>query len=199
MVMTTSTMLELGTQAPDFELLDVMSGEKVKRSYFVGQKAVLVMFICHHCPFVKHIEHELATMGHEYGQKGVGVVAISSNDAANFPEDSPEKLKEMGHRLGFNFPYLYDESQKVAQAYQAACTPDFFLFDSKMSLVYRGQLDASRPGNSEPVNGQDLRAAMDAVLAGKPVSADQHVSTGCNIKWKAGNEPKYYRLPLSQG
>jgi peroxiredoxin len=191
MVMTASTMLELGTKAPDFDLPDVMSGSNVKLSFFEGEKALLVMFICRHCPFVKHVEVELAKLGHDYGKKGVGVVAISSNDAENFPDDGPVELKQMGKKLGFNFPFLYDESQKVAQAYKAACTPDFFLFDGQLKLIYRGQLDASRPGNSEPVTGKDLRAAMDAVLAGLPVSEDQHVSTGCNIKWKAGNEPKY--------
>ncbi|MBS1991798.1 MAG: thioredoxin family protein [Cyanobacteria bacterium SZAS LIN-3] len=191
MVMTASTMLELGTHAPDFELPDVMSGAKVKLSYFTGKKALLVMFICRHCPFVKHIDKQLAALGHDYGGKGVGIVAISSNDAENYPEDSPAKLKDMGEKLDFSFPLLYDESQKVAKAYKAACTPDFFLFDADFKLVYRGQLDASRPGNQEPVTGKDLRDAIDAVLAGKPVSEDQHVSTGCNIKWKAGNEPKY--------
>ncbi|MBS1995621.1 MAG: thioredoxin family protein [Cyanobacteria bacterium SZAS LIN-2] len=191
MVMTASTMLELGTTAPDFELPDVMSGAKVKLSYFTGKKALLVMFICRHCPFVKHIDKQLAALGHDYGGKGVGIVAISSNDAENYPEDSPAKLKDMGEKLDFSFPLLYDESQKVAKAYKAACTPDFFLFDADFKLVYRGQLDASRPGNQEPVTGKDLRDAIDAVLAGKPVSEDQHVSTGCNIKWKAGNEPKY--------
>jgi len=191
MVMTASTMLELGTKAPDFELPDVMSGAKVKLSYFTGKKALLVMFICRHCPFVKHIDKQLAALGHDYGKRDVGIVAISSNDAASHPEDSPAKLKEMADRLDFNYPLLYDESQKVAQAYKAACTPDFFLFDSDFKLVYRGQLDSSRPGNNEPVDGKDLRAALDAILAGKPVSEDQHVSTGCNIKWKAGNEPKY--------
>jgi peroxiredoxin len=191
MVMTASTMLELGTVAPDFELPDVMSGAKVKLSYFKGKNALLVMFICRHCPFVKHIDKQLAALGHDYGGKGVGVVAISSNDAENYPEDTPAKLKDMGEKLDFNFPLLYDESQKVAHAYKAACTPDFFLFDADFKLVYRGQLDASRPGNQEPVTGKDLRDAIDAVLAGEPVSENQHVSTGCNIKWKAGNEPKY--------
>jgi peroxiredoxin len=191
MVMTASTMLELGTKAPDFELLDVVSDTKVRLSYFESNKALLVMFICTHCPFVKHIEQELARLGHDYGKQGVGVVAVSANDAEHYPADAPAELKSMAKRLGFNFPYLYDESQKVAQAYKAACTPDFFLFDSQQKLVYRGQLDDSRPGNDQPVNGKDLRAALDAVLAGKPISEDQKVSTGCNIKWKAGNEPKY--------
>jgi len=191
MVMTASTMLELGTKAPDFELPDVMSGDKVKLSYFQGKKALLVMFICRHCPFVKHVEKQLAALGHDYGKRDVGIVAISSNDVANYPEDAPEKLRDMAEKLDFNYPVLYDESQKVAQAYKAACTPDFFLFDADFKLVYRGQLDASRPSNSEPVDGKDLRAAMDAVLADKPVAEDQHVSTGCNIKWKVGNEPKY--------
>jgi peroxiredoxin len=191
MVMTASTMLELGTRAPDFDLHDVISENNVKLSFFEGEKALLVMFICKHCPFVKHVEHELAKLGHDYGKKGVGIVAISSNDAAKHPDDAPAELKHMAKKLGFNFPFLYDETQKVAQAYRAACTPDFFLFDGQLKLVYRGQLDASRPGNTEPVDGKDLRAALDAVLAGKPVSDDQHVSTGCNIKWRAGNEPQY--------
>jgi peroxiredoxin len=191
MVMTASTMLELGTSAPDFDLPDVMSGDRVSLDYFKGKKALLVMFICRHCPFVKHIEVELAKLGLDYGARDVGIVAISSNDADTHPEDKPEKLKEMGERLGFNYPFLYDQSQKVAQAYKAACTPDFFLFDQDFKLVYRGQLDASRPGNNEPVSGKDLRAAIEAVLADKPVAAEQLVSTGCNIKWKAGNEPKY--------
>jgi len=184
-------MLELGTKAPGFELPDVMSGAKVKLSYFTGKKALLVMFICRHCPFVKHIDKQLAALGHDYGKRDVGIVAISSNDVASHPEDSPAKLKEMADKLDFNYPLLYDESQKVAQAYKAACTPDFFLFDGDFKLVYRGQLDSSRPGNNEPVDGKDLRAALDALLAGQPISEDQHVSTGCNIKWKAGNEPKY--------
>ncbi|MBU6451094.1 MAG: thioredoxin family protein [Cyanobacteria bacterium REEB67] len=191
MVMTASTMLELGTSAPDFDLPDVLSGDRVNLSYFQGKKALLVMFICRHCPFVKHIEVELAKLGLDYGAKDVGIVAISSNDADTHPEDKPEKLKEMGERLGFNYPFLYDQTQKVAQAYKAACTPDFFLFDQDLKLVYRGQLDASRPGNNEPVTGNDLRAAIDAVLADKPVAEEQLVSTGCNIKWKAGNEPSY--------
>ena len=191
MVMTASTMLELGTKAPDFDLPDVMSGSNVKLSFYEGKKALLVMFICTHCPFVKHVEKELAKLGHDYGKKGVGIAAISSNDAQNYPADAPTELQIMGKKLGFNFPYLYDESQKVAHAYKAACTPDFFLFDGQFKLVYRGQLDASRPGNTEPVDGKDLRAAIDAVLADSPVAEDQHVSTGCNIKWKEGNEPKY--------
>jgi peroxiredoxin len=191
MVMTASTMLELGTKAPDFDLPDVISGSNVKLSFFEGEKALLVMFICCHCPFVKHVEDELGRIGHDYGSKSVGIVAISANDAEHHPDDAPAQLKAMAKKVGFNFPYLYDESQSVAQAYKAACTPDFFLFDGDHKLVYRGQLDASRPGNQEPVNGKDLRAALDAILAGKPVSQDQHVSTGCNIKWKAGNEPKY--------
>jgi peroxiredoxin len=191
MVMTSSTMLELGTKAPDFDLPDVMSGDSVNLSYFRGKKAVLVMFICKHCPFVVHIEKELAKLGQDYVATDLGIVAISANDATTHPEDRPEKLKEMGERLAFNFPFLYDQTQKVAQAYKAACTPDFFLFDENLKLVYRGQLDASRPSNSEPVNGKDLRAAIDAVLADKAIEGEQMVSTGCNIKWRAGNEPKY--------
>jgi len=184
-------MLELGTKAPDFSLPDVVSGRQMSLADFAGKKALLIMFICRHCPFVKHVEGELAKLGKDYASKEVAIVAISSNDAANYPEDTPEKLKEMAIRLGFNFAFLYDESQKVAHAYKAACTPDFFLFDGQSKLVYRGQLDASRPGNNEAVDGKDLRAAIDAILADKPVSDEQHVSTGCNIKWKAGNDPKY--------
>ncbi len=184
MAQTASTMLELGTVAPDFALTDVVSGKTVRRDDFRGKKALLVMFICAHCPFVKHIEKELAKFGQDYSAKPVGIVAISANDAASYPADNPEGLKRQADTFGFTFPYLYDESQSVGHAYDASCTPDIYLFDADFKLVYRGQFDASRPSNTIPVTGQDLRAALDAVLAGKPVPADQKPSIGCNIKWK---------------
>jgi peroxiredoxin len=192
MVRTLSTMLELGTQAPDFQLPDVVTGRAVSLSTFAERKALLVMFICRHCPYVKHVQEELARLGRDYRDKDVGIVAISSNDAAEHPDDAPESLKEMAEELGFVFPYCYDESQAVAKAYSAACTPDFFLFDAERRLVYRGQLDDSRPQSGKPVTGRDLRAALDSVLAGEPVNTDQVPSLGCNIKWKAGNEPEYF-------
>jgi peroxiredoxin len=185
MAQTASTMLELGTVAPDFALTDVVSGKTIRRDDYRGKKALLVMFICAHCPFVKHIEKELARFGHDYAAQPAAIVAISSNDAANFPADNPEGLKKQAETFGFSFPYLYDESQSVARAYDAACTPDIYLFDADFKLVYRGQFDASRPSNTISVTGQDLRAALDAVLAVKPVPADQKPSIGCNIKWKA--------------
>lgn len=185
MALTESTMmLELGAEAPDFSLPDVVSGKTIRRDDLRVQKALLVMFICTHCPYVKHVEKGLAALGTDYAGKPLSIVAISSNDAENYPDDSPAGLKRQAQTMGFKFPYLYDESQSVARAYHAACTPDFFLFDSNLKLVYRGQLDSSRPGNGKPVTGEDLRAAMDAVLAGKPVSPDQRPSIGCNIKWK---------------
>ncbi len=193
MALTPSTMLGLGTQAPDFSLQDVVSGKQISLNSFSGKKGLLVMFICQHCPYVQHVKEELARLGKEYAAKNLGIVAISSNDAENYPDDKPEKLKEMAKELGFSFPFCYDESQEVARAYSAACTPDFFLFDQDQRLVYRGQMDDSRPGNGKPVNGRDLRAAIDAVLAGRPVSADQKPSIGCNIKWKKGNEPDYFK------
>ena len=193
MARTESTMLELGTPAPAFDLPDVVSGGQITLGTFAGKKALLVMFICRHCPFVKHVERELARLGEDYASRSVGIVAISSNDAASYPEDSPGSLREMAKELGFTFPLCFDDSQEVAKAYASSCTPDFYLFDESRRLVYRGQLDDSRPGSSIPVTGRDLRAALDAVLAGKPVSPDQKPSLGCNIKWKAGNEPSYYR------
>ncbi len=192
MVKTPSTMLELGTSAPDFHLPDVVSGEEVTLHRFSTKKALLVMFICRHCPYVKHVEAELASIGHDYADEDISIVAISSNDAVEHPEDAPESLKEMAEELGFNFPYLYDESQKVAKAYTAACTPDFFLFDAERNLAYRGQLDDSRPGNDLPVTGRDLRSAMDAVLSDSPISSEQRPSVGCNIKWKTDNAPAYF-------
>jgi peroxiredoxin len=184
MAAVSSTMLPLGTLASDFSLPDVVSGKTVSLSDFSGQKALLVMFICRHCPYVQHVKHELARIGKDYSQKGLGIVAISSNDAKKYPEDAPESLKEMAQECGFIFPLCYDETQEVARAYHAACTPDFFLFDGERKLVYRGQLDDSRPGNGKPVTGRDLRSAIDAVLAGKPVNPHQKPSLGCSIKWK---------------
>lgn len=185
MALTESTMeLELGTKAPDFALRDVVTGKMVQRDDFHGRKGLLVMFICTHCPYVKHVEKGLAALGMDYDGKPISIVAISSNDADMYPDDSPEGLKQQAQRLGFRFPYLYDETQAVANAYHAACTPDFFLFDGDLKLAYRGQFDSSRPGSGVPVTGQDLRAAMDALLQGKPIPAEQKPSIGCNIKWK---------------
>ena len=192
MARTPSTMLPLGTAAPDFSLPNV-DGKTVSLADFKGAPALLVMFICNHCPFVKHIAAGLAQLGKDYQPRGAAMVAIMSNDAAAYPDDSPAKMAEEARNRGYVFPYLYDESQGVGKAYRAACTPDFFLFDRDHKLVYRGQLDASRPDNGVPVTGQDLRAALDAVLAGKPVAAEQRPSIGCNIKWRAGNEPEYFR------
>jgi peroxiredoxin len=191
MARTPSTMLSLGTLAPDFLLPDVVTGKSVSLTTFAGSKALLVMFICQHCPFVIHVKPELARIGQDYLSKGVGIIAISANDAVKYPQDNPDHLKAMAQDLNLNYPLCYDESQNVAQAYQAACTPDFFLFDGDLKLVYRGQLDSSRPGNDVPVTGADLRAAIDAVLTEQPVSAAQMPSIGCNIKWKPGNEPGY--------
>lgn len=185
MVLTPSTMLSLGSPAPDFQLPDVVSGDTVTLGSFANKQALLVMFICRHCPFVVHVQEELARLGSDYKTRNVGIVAISSNDADAYPDDSPANLKAMAEELGFAFPYCYDESQEVARAYQAACTPDFYLFGGQRELVYRGQLDGSRPGNNEPVTGKDLREAMDAVLSGSAVSDVQMPSIGCNIKWKA--------------
>jgi peroxiredoxin len=192
---TESTMVELGSDAPAFELVDVVSGRAVGRDDVAGDRGLLVMFICVHCPYVKHVEQELARIGADYSGKDgagkIGMVAISANDVAAYPEDSPAEMKAQALRLGFRFPYLYDETQEVARAYHAACTPDFFLYDAGMKLVYRGQLDDSRPrrpsggGNDVPVTGKDLRAALDAVIAGKRPDTNQRSSIGCNIKWVA--------------
>lgn len=185
-------MLPLGTKALDFHLRDVVSGKTISLDTFSGKTALLVMFICQHCPFVKHIKEEMAQLGKDYVNRDVGIVAISANDIDKYPDDAPEQLKEMAQELGLMFPVCYDESQETAKAYTAACTPDFFLFDADQRLVYRGQLDDSRPSNGKPVTGEDLRAAIDAVLAGRAVNSEQKPSIGCNIKWKPGNEPKYY-------
>jgi peroxiredoxin len=192
MAMVSSTMLDLGTPAPAFQLPDVVSGETISLETFAGKSALLVMFICKHCPFVKHIQDELAQLGHDYGPKNVGIVAISANSIQTYPQDGPEHLKTMAQTLGFHFPYCYDATQAVAKAYTAACTPDFFLFDGDHALVYRGQLDGSRPGNGVPVTGQDLRSALDQVIAEQPVPTTQTPSIGCNIKWTPGNEPAYF-------
>ena len=184
MARTESAMLALGTSAPDFVLQDLVTGHEVSTQALDTLKGLLVMFICRHCPFVKHLEKGLAQLGQDYAGKGVGIVAISSNDAENYPDDAPESLAEQARELGFNFPYLYDESQEVARAYGAACTPDFFLFDDELNLVYRGQFDDSRPGNEVPVTGKDLRGALDALITSEPISPEQRPSLGCNIKWK---------------
>jgi peroxiredoxin len=184
MALTESAMMELGTEAPDFALVDVVSGKMVRRDDYRGKQALLVMFICTHCPYVKHVEKGLAALGKDYAGKPLGIAAIASNDAVTYPDDGPAGLTAQAEALGFVFPYLYDESQAVAHAYQAACTPDIFLFDGSFKLAYRGQFDASRPGNGIPVTGKDLRTAIDLVLAGQPVTTDQRPSLGCNIKWK---------------
>jgi len=193
MVATPSVMLALGTAAPAFDLPDVASGKRFSLESFAGKRALLVMFISRHCPYVQHVKEELARIGKDYGTRNVGIVAISANDAANYPDDAPAKLKEMAEDSRFTFPLCYDESQDVAKAFSAACTPDFFLFDSDRRLVYRGQLDDSRPSNGKPVTGRDIRNALDAVLAGHAASEDQKPSLGCNVKWKTGNEPQYAR------
>ena len=193
MSLTPSTMSALGNKAPDFTLPDSVSGKEFSLGTFAGKKALLVMFICRHCPYVQHIKAELARLGKDYANREIGIVAVSSNDAKNYPDDAPDKLKGMAEELQFTFPFCYDETQEIAKIYQAACTPDFFLFNRERKLVYRGQLDDSRPGNGKPLNGRDLRAAIDAVLADRPVPPDQKPSIGCNIKWKPGNAPSYAR------
>lgn len=190
MVKTASTMLPLGTTAPDFSLPNV-DGTTVRRSDFAG-KPLLVIFMCNHCPFVIHLREALADFTKEYQSKGLAIVGISSNDVENYPQDGPEEMKQEAESAGYSFPYLYDEDQSVAKAYKAACTPDFFLFDSDHALVYRGQFDSSRPGSETPVTGEDLKAACDAVLAGQDVPSEQRPSIGCNIKWKAESAPEYF-------
>ena len=193
MAATPSTMLPLGTRAPDFQLPD-SDGRLVSSDEFSTCRALLVMFLCNHCPYVRHVAEEVVRVVGDYQARGVGVVAISSNDVAQYPDDSPARMAEVARAMGLAAPYLYDETQEVAKAYHAACTPDFFLFDADRRLVYRGQLDAARPGNGVPVTGHDLRAALDAVLADEPVPDPQRPSLGCNIKWKPGNEPEYFEL-----
>ncbi len=184
-----STMTALGSEAPPFALPDVTTGRTVRLEDFAARNALLVMFICRHCPYVAHVRDGLARLGKDYADADIGIVAISANDPAEYPEDAPESLAEEARLAGYRFPYLFDETQEVARAYGAACTPDFFLYDADRRLVYRGQFDASRPGNGIPVTGEDLRGAIDAVLEGRPVPEDQRPSIGCSIKWRAGNEP----------
>lgn len=191
MVRTASVMLPLGTEAPNFTLPDY-DGKVVSRDDFRGKKGLLVIFMCNHCPYVKHVAPELARLAAEYPAKGISIVGISSNDVASHPEDAPDKMKSEAAAQGYHFPYLFDESQEVAQRYHAACTPDFFLFDDQFRLIYRGQLDETRPKQGSTPHGKDLRAAMDALLAGTPIPQPQRPSIGCNIKWKSGNEPEYF-------
>lgn len=185
MARTPSNMIPLGTSAPDFSLLDTTSGKTVSLDDLKSDKATVIMFICNHCPFVKHVDEQLVALANDYMTKGVSFIAISSNDVENYPQDGPELMKEEAEKLGYPFPYLYDASQEVAKAYDAACTPDFYIFDGALKCAYRGQLDDSRPGNSKPVTGNDLRAALDDILRGQSVAAPQIPSLGCNIKWKA--------------
>lgn len=195
MASVSSTMLELGTTAPDFRLPNMnpaAGGDIVSLADVKGAKALLVVFMCNHCPYVVHIREVLVALINEYQAKGVMMVGISANDATTHPADGPEPMRAAAAEHGFTFPYLYDEDQTAAKAYRAACTPDFFLFDEALKLVYRGQFDGARPGNGVPVTGTDLRAALDAVLAGESISSEQRPSMGCNIKWRAGNEPEYY-------
>ena len=191
MAETPSTMLDIGSPAQDFSLSEPASGNQVRLADFYG-RPLLVVFSCNHCPYVLHILESFSEYAHNAQQSGLAVVMISSNDVAGYPADGPEKMAELATRIGFDFQYLYDETQQVARAYRAACTPDFFLFDSAHQLVYRGQYDNSRPGNDLPVSGSDLKAATDALLEGKPITGEQVPSVGCNIKWRAGNEPGYF-------
>lgn len=192
MVLTPSTMLPLGTSAPDFELSDVVSGKTISLKTFSDCKALLIIFMCRHCPFVKHVQQEFYNIQEDYQDRGLGIIAISANDVAKYPDDSPDNLKAMAQEFGYKFPVCYDETQEVSKAYTAACTPDFFLFDRTYKLVYRGQLDDSRPSNGIPVTGRDLRKAIAATLADQSVDLEQKPSIGCNIKWKLGNEPEYF-------
>lgn len=191
MVRTESTMLPLGTKAPDFTLPNT-DGNQVSLADYSDCRALLVMFICNHCPYVKHVADQLKVLADDYSQKGVSVVAISSNDADKYPDDSPDAMAKEKEERGYPFEYLFDEDQSVAQAYRAACTPDFYLFDSNQQLFYRGQLDSSRPNSGIPVTGEDLRHAIDTVLSGESAPETQRPSLGCNIKWKEGNEPQYF-------
>lgn len=184
MAMTPSNMLALGTPAADFSLLDTVSGKKLSLQELKGEKGTVIMFICNHCPFVIHVNPEISKLGTEYQKKKISFIAISSNDIENYPQDSPELMTQLARQENYTFPYLYDETQEVAKAYNAACTPDFYLFDSNLNLAYRGQLDDSRPGNNIPLSGADLREALDNLLNKKPISKNQKPSIGCNIKWK---------------
>jgi peroxiredoxin len=192
MALTASTMLSLGTQALDFNLPNVVTRQNISLATFANKKSLLVIFISQHCPFIKHIRYELAKLGKDYLNSDLGIVAISSNDATKYPDDAPISLEKMALELDLEYPICYDESQDVAKSYTAACTPDFFLFDAGRKLVYRGQLDNSRPSNGLPVTGSDLRAAIDSVLVGRGIVGEQKPSIGCNIKWKPGNEPSYF-------
>jgi thiol-disulfide isomerase/thioredoxin len=192
MAQTPSTMLPLGTILPPFQLTDGVTDKLVTSAHVAGKKGILVMFLCNHCPFVKHVLKEIGRVGADALAKGVGVVAINSNDVSAYPEDAPGKMQELARAEGWRFPYLYDESQIVAKNFHAACTPDFFLFDAQGSLIYRGQLDGSRPGNDAPIDGRDLRAAIDALVSDGRIPEEQRPSVGCNIKWKGGNAPAYY-------
>jgi len=191
MARTPTIAVDLGYQAPGFQLPDVVSGRTLSFEDVRGEHATVVMFICNHCPFVVHVLDQIVSIGNDYGRKGIGLVAISSNDVERYPEDSPERMSALALSKHFPFPYLYDAAQEVAKAYAASCTPDLSVFDKDGRCVYRGQLDGSRPGNGVPVDGRDLRSALDCLIAGEPVSADQRPSLGCNIKWKPGNEPDY--------
>jgi thiol-disulfide isomerase/thioredoxin len=184
MALTESTMLALNTVAPDFSLLDVVTGKRISLDELKSDKGTVIMFICNHCPFVLRVREELIKLALEYKKKGIAFIAINANDADNYPEDSPSRMKEVMQKYGNPFPFLFDETQKTAKAYHAACTPDFYLFDENMKLVYRGQMDDSRPGSKIPVTGKDLRTAIDNLLAHKPIATDQKPSMGCNIKWK---------------
>ena len=186
MARTPSSMIALGTKAPEFSLPDTVTGNSISLQQVAGSTATVIMFLCNHCPYVKHINQELVALANRYQSRRISFIAISSNDAVHYPEDSPQRMKETAVSLGYPFPYLYDETQDTARAYDAACTPDFFIYDGKMSLVYRGQLDDARPGNDIPVTGKDIRQALDRLIAGQPVSSEQRPSIGCNIKWKNG-------------
>ncbi|MBS0003522.1 MAG: thioredoxin family protein [Thioalkalivibrio sp.] len=192
MARTPSQMIDLGTEAPNFSLPDVVSGKTISLDDFPDAKGFMIAFICNHCPFVQLIRHEFARYGREYTDKGIAVIAINSNDIQAHPEDGPDAMRDDARRFGYTFPYCLDEDQSVAKTYQAACTPDLYLFDADRKLAYRGQFDGARPGNDVPVTGADLRAATDALLAGREIPEDQKASLGCNIKWKPGNEPAYY-------
>jgi thiol-disulfide isomerase/thioredoxin len=192
MAETASTMLPLGTTLPSFSLPDAVSGLVRSEGDVKGARGTLVMFICNHCPYVKHVVHELGRLAGDYAPKGIGVVAINSNDVDAYPQDGPENMRSLANAEGWDFPFLYDETQEVAKSFRAACTPDFFAFDAGGRLAYRGQLDPSRPGSQTPVTGRDLREALDAILAGRKPNADQKPSLGCNIKWKPGQKPDYF-------
>ena len=192
MAETLSTMLTLGTRVPAFSLQNAVDGRTVSPDDYADSSALLVMFICNHCPFVKHVIDGVTNLAADYLPRDVGIIAINSNDRVGYPQDAPEQMKRLAEELGWDFPFVFDETQEVAKAFRAACTPDFFLFDAAGNLAYRGELDESRPGHGIPVTGRDLRAAIDAVLAGEPVDEDQKASIGCNIKWRPGNEPSYF-------